>query len=52
MLISNIIKNIAAGILSGVAVWIVASYINVLRFQMEGGTDAAWNIFNIALSLV
>lgn len=47
----NILNTVGIAIFSGAFAWIVASYINVLQWQTNGGTDAAWNFFVILLNL-
>lgn len=32
-------------------VWVAISFLDVLAHQNAGGTDAAWNFFNIVLKM-
>lgn len=45
----NILNTIGIAICSGAFAWILASYVNILQWQTNGGTDAAWNFFNVVM---
>ena len=42
-------KNICNIIYSLPFVWLALSWLDIMTHQAAGGTDAAWNLFNIIL---
>ena len=49
--IRKIINIIIALVIAIFGVWIVISYIDVMWYQMSGGTSHCWNMFNIVIDL-
>ena len=49
--LSRVIKIILIVLVLLISAWFIISYIDVMWYQMDGGTPHMWNLFNIVIDL-